>query len=58
MEYFSRMAEKEINEQNYNNNKADWEKAAKVIDRFCFFMTLFAISALILYLSIGINAGE
>ena len=57
-EYFSRMAEKEIDEQNYNDNKADWEKTARVIDRFCFFMTLFAISVLILYLSIGINAGE
>ena len=58
MEYFSRMTEKEIDEQNCNDNKADWEKAARVIDRFCFFMTLFAISVLILYLSIGINAGE
>ena len=58
LEYFSRMAEREIDEQSYNDNKADWEKAARVIDRFCFFMTLFAISVLILYLSIGINAGE
>ena len=55
-EYFRTMAVKEDENSDVENNKADWENAARLVDTFCFYVMLVMTIALILFLIIGINS--
>ena len=55
-EYFTRLTEKEAETSHIEDNKRDWERAAKIIDRFCLIVTSLITTVLIIFLSISINA--
>ena len=56
-EYFRRMTEKEAENRDDEDSRADWERAARNVDKFCFVVMLIMTIGLLVFLIIGMNLG-
>ena len=56
-EYFRRMTEKEAENRDDEDSRADWERAARNVDKFCFVVMLIMTIGLLVFLIIGMNVG-